>query len=206
MGYAFLTPNATELSSRSVRRFFCVDSGLARFLTGALDELTSAQNWESFGDMSPAEMAEIFEEAIGSMSNCDSIGQIFATVGTVPDYCLLLDGASVLVADYPDLALVVPQWVSGASINLPDMSGAYLVGDSLNLGAFQGENTHTLTEAEMPTHSHGYTMAVASVTTVVVPDEPSAVPAAGVTATAGGGLEHNNMPLSLGVTWAIIAK
>jgi len=206
MRNAFLTPNVTELSGRNIRRYFCIDSGLARFLTGALDELNHAYNWEPFGDMSPDQMVELLEEAIASMGNCEMIGQIIATVGTLPDYCLLMDGASVLVTDYPDLATAVPQWVSGSVITLPDMSHAYIVGDLVNTGTFQGDNTHTLTEGEMPIHSHSYTMAVASVSTVVVPDEPSAVPAVGVTDAAGGGLAHNNMPYSLGVKWAIIAK
>ena len=206
MRNAFLTPNVSDLSGRNIRRYFCIDSGLARFLTGALDELTNVYNWEPFGDMLPQQMAELLEDAITSMGDCDRIGEIIATVGTLPEYCLLMDGSSVSVADYPDLATAVPQWVSGLVINLPDMSQAYIVGDPVNTGAFQGDNTHTLTESEMPIHSHGYTMAVASVSTVVVPDEPSAVPAVGVTDLAGGGLAHNNMPYSLGVKWAIIAK
>jgi len=207
MSMRFLTPDTTQLTGVSVRRFFCVDAGLASYLTGAIDELTNELNWENFGDIGTSEIVEIFEEVIASMANCESIGVIFATVGNVPDGCLLMDGSSVAVSDYPELADVVPSWVSGSSIVLPDMRDSYLVGSGkVAVGESVGENEHTLTVSEMPAHTHDYVTAVASVSTVVIPDEPSAVPSAATTAPTGGGLPHNNMPLSLAVGWVVRAR
>jgi len=203
----FLTPNVDALSGVDVRRFFCIDSSLAQYLTGAIDELTNVDNWEAFGDMTPGEVVEIFEEVVGTMGNCDNIGVIFATLGNVPNGCLLLDGQSVLVDDYPLLASAVPGLVAGSVINLPDMTDSYLVGSGVaGVGLFTGENSHTLTVDEIPPHTHDYVSAAGSVTTVVVPDEPSAVPAPAVTSPAGGGLPHNNMPRSIGVNWVVVAK
>jgi len=207
MRHRFLTPSTSQLTGISVRRFFCVDSGLAHFLTGCLDQLTDAYNWEKFGDIEPDAITQLFEETIATMGNCDMVGQVIATLGNIPENCLLLNGQSVLVSDYPILATNVPGLVSGSNIILPDMTDAYLVGgDSADVGTFSGSNTHTLTESEIPAHTHGYVSAVSSLTTIVVPDEPSAVPSPGVTDPTGGGQPHNNMPYSLSVFWCIVAK
>jgi len=205
MSMRFLTPNTNELNGVSVRRFFCVDTGLAHFLTGCLDQLTHDYNWEQFGDATQEQIVELFEEVLGSMGNCESVGQIIATVGDVPSFCLLMDGSIVAVDDFPLLAASVPQWVTGTSIQLPDMRSAYLVGDDAYPSQFVGSNEHTLTVEEMPAHTHEYTMAAGSVTTVVVPDEPSAVPAPAISSPTGGNLPHNNMPKSLPVKWAVVA-
>ena len=203
----FLTPNSSALTGVSVRRFFCVDMGLAQYLTGAIDELTNPLNWEQFGDIDATQMAEAFEEVIASMDNCENIGQVFATLGEVPSGCLLLDGSTVAVEDYPRLASAVPGLVSGSNIVLPDMTNAYLVGSAVpDVGSFVGDNSHVLSVDEMPPHSHDYVSAAGSVTTVVIPDEPSAVPAPAVTSPTGGGLPHNNMPYSMGVLWGIVAE
>jgi len=214
MANRFLTPNASDLTGLGVRRFFCVDSGLAHFLTGCLDQLTKDFNWQQFGDLSPVDMSEIFEEVIASMDNCSIVGQVVATFGTVPDNCLALNGQEVLGVDYPLLAAAVPDWVYAKDqdnpegiIALPDLTDAYLVGASnMDVGQFSGANTHTLTVEEMPPHTHDYQSAIGALTTIVVPDEPSAVPAPAVTSPAGGGLAHNNMPYSIGVIWSVVAK
>jgi len=214
MRLRFLTPNIASLTGVSVRRFFCVDSGLAHFLTGALDELTSELNWESVGDASPKQMVEIFEEVIASMGNCENIGQVMATFGNIPSNCLALNGQEVSGSDYPLLAAAVPDFVYGVDatnpdgiIALPDMTDAYLVGSSsMDVGLFTGANTHVLSVEEMPPHTHDYVSAATSLTTIVVPDEPSAVPAPAISSPSGGGLAHNNMPYSIGVIWAIVAK
>jgi hypothetical protein len=207
MRQRFLTPSTSQLTGVSVRRFFCVDSGLAHFLTGCLDQLTDSYNWEKFGDIEPDAVAQLFEEVIASMGNCDMVGQVIATLGNVPDNCLLMDGKSVLVSDYPLLAGAVPDLVSGSNIVLPDMTDAYLVGgDNFDVGTFTGSNTHTLTESEMPAHTHDYVSAASSLTTIVVPDEPSAIPAPAISSPSGGNQPHNNMPYSMSVFWCIVAK
>lgn len=86
-------------------------------------------------------------------------GTIAATISTTADTgWLLLDGSTVSSAStlYPSLWSVAPaSWKSGSSLILPDMEDAVLAGDGVTtLGATGGANSHTLTESEVPYHSH----------------------------------------------------
>ena len=91
-------------------------------------------------------------------------GTISAFGGTsAPEGYLLCNGASHSTSEYADLYSVigVRYGGSGGSFNVPDMRGRVGVGyDSGQtefnaLGKTGGAATHTLTEAEMPSHDHG---------------------------------------------------
>lgn len=140
------------------------------------------------------------------------VGAIIAYGGaTPPSGWALCDGSA-----HGSAAL---QAVTG-SANTPDLRGRFILGTSAGhpTGQTGGAETHTLTIAEMPVHSHQW--AAAGVTT------PSATPAnwddsvAGDTAalgtgpadpeyganaikTRGGGGAHNNMPPYYALTYII---
>lgn len=89
---------------------------------------------------------------------------------------------------------------SGVQINgvdIPDLRNGVCVGagDMYSLGQTGGETTHTLTEAEMPAHTHG-TVPLYS----AVPNNRSGgnsiydIDVDGNTASTGGSLPHENMP------------
>lgn len=81
---------------------------------------------------------------------------------TAPPGWLLCQGQIVARADYPELfAVVGTRFVGGASptsaqFRLPSMNQRVPVGVDTNflLGSYGGAAVHTLTVAEMPTHSH----------------------------------------------------
>ena len=80
---------------------------------------------------------------------------------TVPTGWLLCDGTSYQTTTYPDLAAALNYAFggSGSNFNVPDLRGRVPVGKNAGtfatLGATGGAETVTLTEAQMPSHSHG---------------------------------------------------
>lgn len=142
------------------------------------------------------------------------VGQIISLVGygALPANVLLCDGANYPMEAFPDLINLLPESliVGDGTFNTPDLRYRFILGanedDKLMPGDIGGEKEHTLNKEEMPIHSHEYMGAGPSVTTVVVPDSPSAVPSASETAPAGGGQPHNNMPPYFVVVYAIVAK
>lgn len=146
-------------------------------------------------------------------------GMIFPYGGpTNPAGYLACDGSSQVIATYPALAAIIGTTFGGDGITtfgLPDCRGRTLVGigtgDAPDASAWsvaqkKGEETHTLSSAEMPSHAH------------TVPTGAGGVRADGNTAdssgiisdrnsvsssTVGGGGAHNNTQPSLGIFYVI---
>lgn len=85
---------------------------------------------------------------------------------TAPLGYKLAVGGTVLIADYPVYAAVVGTTYGGngtTTVGLPDMRGRTVVGRSAgdsdfgSLNDAVGAKTHTLTAAQMPSHTHGGT-------------------------------------------------
>jgi len=208
-GTGYLTPDYDGNAGLECSRL-SLPSYLWRFVSGALGELTELSNWVQFGDMTPEQMVYIFTDAIDDMRVCDMIGSILPFArATLPDTCLPCDGTTYQRTDYPLLYAALPAHLilNADEFITPDLQDRFLLADGTrNQGDTGGAETHTLTESEMPTHTHAYTAAGPSVTTIVVPDEPSAVPIAATTAPAGGSQPHNNMPPYYTVIFGIVAK
>ena len=88
-------------------------------------------------------------------------GIVMPFAGSVaPQGYLLCDGSAVSRTDYADLfAAIGTTYGAGdesTTFNLPDLSGRVVLGVSQShaLGTTGGEATHTLTEQELPAHSH----------------------------------------------------
>lgn len=103
---------------------------------------------------------------------------------TAPNGWLLCFGQSLLRADYPHLFAKIGTTYGSADathFNLPDCRGRVAAGkdnmggaaanrlttagggvDGSTLGAAGGADTHTLTSAQIPAHSHGLPMGVAA--------------------------------------------
>ncbi len=136
-------------------------------------------------------------------------GDVKATAAaTAPAGWLIMAGQSLLRADYPDLFAAIGTTygsVDATHFTLPDARGRVLVGRDASqvefdvLGEKAGAKTHTLSVAEMPSHSHGAPSGYAYVTQ---PRNSTAADGGGLyaggqqasaTPTTGGGGAHNNL-------------
>lgn len=99
-----------------------------------------------------------------------SVGDIKMSVRSADhDGWMKCDGRSLIRVDYPDLFAIIGTSFgsgSGTTFNLPDSRGRVLgtIGQGSGLtsraiGTAVGEETHTMTTSEMPTHSHTGTTA-----------------------------------------------
>lgn len=91
---------------------------------------------------------------------------MWTTDSVAPNGYLIRDGSSVPVATYPSLFAVIGYTYggAGANFNLPDDRGLLVAGSGLGmalpgltnrvLGSALGSETHTLTVAELATHTH----------------------------------------------------
>ena len=202
---AWLTPDAA--AGFTCRRLL-IPSGRdwLAIVTGALNELIYAYNFEEYGDQTPDQTAAIFQVMFDQFcldkdQECRLIGEIvfYAGTGTPNANWLLCNGASYLRSDYPNLFAVIGATygaADGAHFNVPGASGRTLVaagsGSGLTTraaGDVFGEETHVLTIGELANHSHtdsGHThsevSAIATVGAAItgVP-VPSAIPSVGVT-------------------------
>jgi len=103
-----------------------------------------------------------------------------------------------IVIWYGTSGIVPTGWhICDGTAGTPDLRDKFVVGAGTTYakGATGGEATHTLTESEMPTHSHGFLSAWGNI------DEPGYRPGGDgkydqsySTYPAGGGAAHNNLP------------
>lgn len=121
---------------------------------------------------------------------------------SAPDGWLLCDGSAVSRTTYADLFDEIgTTWGSGdgsTTFNVPDRRNRVGIGAGpKSLAATGGAETHTLTTAEMPAHTHPPAGAAPFVTFTGAADGGLSVDVGGThetaTGSAGGGGAHNNM-------------
>jgi len=135
---------------------------------------------------------------------------------------LLCDGTSYLVASYPNLFANIGYTFggSGANFNVPDCrrsvtigsGGTQISGPGTTVGSTGGEETHTLSTGEIPSHTHGpgsLNFSMANITgsgghpaAGTNDNSKGPAPVTGGTTDGGsvGGGAHNNMQPSIVVT------
>ena len=191
-------------------RALSLDSALVPHVSDAITALTNEREWEKVGD-DVSDVVAAAKAAVESWYSDMLIGQVASFVCAPPLGWLEFDGSTYAGADYPELFLIVPMgWLSGDDFVLPDLQDVFLsgVGSGGTIGSTGGSNSHVLTEAEMPGHTHTYTMPVASPDTIgagaPIPSVMSVVPAT-ATSGAGSGNAHENRPSFLTLVVAVFA-
>lgn len=132
---------------------------------------------------------------------------------TVPTGWLLCDGSAVNRTTYAALyAITNTTYGAGngtSTFNLPNFKGRVPVGyDSSQtefdaLGETGGAKTHTLTEAQIPSHSHPLTFVNTTGVNGYIPLGSSGTSYGGNTGNTGGGQAHNNLQPYLTVQYII---
>ena len=110
------------------------------------------------GDSLVVDGAGNFPEWAAS-SDPHNAGMLVMYAGTnasIPAGWLLCDGSSVATATYPALftALGYAYGGAGANFNLPDLVAKFPKGSATQTATTGGNNSLTLTTAEMPAHTH----------------------------------------------------
>ena len=155
------------------------------------------------------------------------LGTVLPYAGdSAPDTYLLCDGAEVSRETYADLfAVIGTKYGAGngsTTFNLPNLKGRIPLGldpndsDFNDRGKSGGAKTHTLTEAEMPSHDHqlqyyaGSSSPISGLGLVSIPREGGGqqwydMPYSKIVAKGGGGA-HNNLQPYLVMNFIIKAK
>ena len=187
-------------------RVYVPDSDQARrAFFGALSDLERATNWELFGAITPAVMAERWQSAnlktIPNMEPCMRIGTIFfwPAGGGVPN-ALLCDGSLHDVDEYNELWKLIG-WsyggTPGGDFGVPNLIDLFVMGTDTGLADTGGEAEHTLSVGEMPSHDHEYSRRTQLPFTTApgpVPLFSSSVFTDRDTSNTGGGNPHENRP------------
>jgi microcystin-dependent protein len=167
-----------------------------------LDVITD-EEWDTIEAM----VANALKEIMTNM-----IGQIIDVVTAVyPPNVLPCDGATYNRVDYPLLyaSLDAVFIVDSDTFVVPDLRDKVTIGESSTraTGDTGGEETHTLTVPEMPSHSQSYS--VPDIPTLVFEPGEVPVPTADLfpssTGSTGGDEAHNNMQPYLVCKKGIIA-
>jgi microcystin-dependent protein len=135
-------------------------------------------------------------------------GDLILSAGTSRAGCLLCDGSSYSATTYAALYGVigytfggsggsfnVPNYI-GRTIVMPDPTGIHMPTLKPSLGGTGGEEEHTLTTPEMPSHQHamaGSALEVYSGGSYNFPGSGTTAIASGSTENTGGGGSHNNV-------------
>lgn len=200
------------LSGRKLVRALSIDDALIPHVSDAIAQLTIAGNWLEVDDSVDDVVAECFTALDSWYYGKMLIGQVSSFLGSLPDFWLPLAGDTFDKIDYPELWETLDnQYKDSTTFTLPDLSDLFLAmagSGTYSLGDSGGEDDHTITTAEMPSHSHTYLPPVVDLDleALGVPDILAARLGTPIsTGSAGGDNAHENRPPFYAVIMGVFA-
>lgn len=206
----YLTPDAV---GGFITRPLHIPIALAPIISGQLQYLLLPWMWEKFGDMTVQDCIDAVQTMLDEYYSGGYmfVGMIVPWIGdqdAIPDYILLCDGSTHNRVDYPDLyAILASSYIDDAdTFHTPNLVDAFVMGSSENSEDTGGEEEHTLTVNEMPSHTHD----IPWESTFPYGNIPEVTVTGGVlttqTGATGGGEAHNNLPPYVAMCYVIIAR
>lgn len=185
-------------------------------LFSVLDAGNRLYDWQGIAkNLSTVEIDEI--DRILSVARYElmvgNVGEVFMWLGSdSPTNALLCDGANYEVSDYPELGAVINGNFGGGvgSFNVPDLRSKFIYGSNslADVGYYGGEETHTLSVDEMPSHSHTipYQQSLTTQEGVGVGRQLEIPLLTENTGNTGGGMPHNNLPPYVRLAYYVVCR
>ncbi len=225
MGYP--TPNDAPNGTRCIQILVPAGEDWERLARGALAALFIPENFEILGYYTPEETADVFNQSMFQAMAWETCGggempilgeiRIFANGPVDPTGWLACDGALYTRVSHPDLSNILGTLYGGDvdSFNVPDLRGRAPIGVGSGPGLTPraegdsgGEESHVLTEGEMPSHHHALSPGVYQLQFQSGADRTalrSVVSSSTATTDVGGDGAHENMPPFLAIRYYIYA-
>ncbi len=165
---AYVTPEQAPDQFVCRALFVPVGQSWQAILTGALYGLTLESSFETAGGLSVAETTAIFSQMFAAWEQgvCPMFEGMIVSSGRAdaPDGWLACDGAAYQIVQYPALYNAIGAVFGDdgeGTFRVPDLRGRAMIGagpgaglTDRTLASTGGAETHELSRAEMPTHSH----------------------------------------------------
>lgn len=215
MDYAEIIDLAANYTDRTI----ALSADSYAVVLSAFTWLSQSFRWTVNGGTPTAAEVDQIEALIAKvmtelMTNA-RIGEIVQFIGSTPPNVLPCDGSTYTGADYPELfAVLDAAFISGSDFTVPDLRGRSMIGagagaslTARGIGETGGAETHQLSIAEMPAHTHNVAGAASQVDLVDVGAPlPGAVATPVVTSPTGGNGAHNNMQPFLAVNTGVVYR
>jgi len=192
-----------------------LSAGSASLALVAIWLMQDRWRWKNISDNDWDDLEEQISQLELELMTESQLGHIVFTIAEPKDNELLCDGSQYDRVDYPQLyAILESEYIDDAdTFHVPDCRNVFPVGagDSYDREESGGENNHTLSESEIPSHRHSYWDYTTNIDVegAGVPD-PFAVGLPKISSSntnyTGGGNSHENRPPFLGMTFVIVAK